>query len=388
MAARPGVESFELAPVSSVAGNVERAPEQGVALCLSGGGGRAMLFHAGALLRLNELGLLAQLDRVSSVSGGSITAGALAVAWADLDFDDARRATNLTTLVVDPLRALARQRVDVAAFLRGLLPGTSPARELARVLDHALYHGARLADLPDDPPRFVFNAANLASGVLWRFSKPYMRDYRVGEVRDPDLALSIAVAASAAFPPFFSPLRLAVDPTSYTPGSGSLTDPRYQREPALADGGVYDNLGLETAWKRYRTILVSDGGGHLGDDPRPPGDLLRQPVRVMQAIDGQVRALRKRLLIDGYRSGLRDGAYWGIRSNIADYHVADALPCPADATQLLADEPTRLTRMPRRTQERLINWGYAVTDAALRAHVRREASAPGGFPYPTAGVGG
>jgi NTE family protein len=49
-----------------------RAPEAGIALCLSGGGYRAMLFHLGALWRLNELGYLAKLARVSSVSGGSI----------------------------------------------------------------------------------------------------------------------------------------------------------------------------------------------------------------------------------------------------------------------------------------------------------------------------
>ena len=40
-------------------------PRQGVALCLSGGGYRAMLFHVGALWRLNELGWLPRLDRVS-----------------------------------------------------------------------------------------------------------------------------------------------------------------------------------------------------------------------------------------------------------------------------------------------------------------------------------
>ena len=56
-------------------------PVPGIALCLSGGGYRAMLFHLGALWRLNELGYLPRLDRVSSVSGGSITAGALAHGW-------------------------------------------------------------------------------------------------------------------------------------------------------------------------------------------------------------------------------------------------------------------------------------------------------------------
>ena len=52
--------------------------EDGVALSLSGGGYRAMVFHVGALWRLNEVGLLSKLKRISSVSGGSITAGALA----------------------------------------------------------------------------------------------------------------------------------------------------------------------------------------------------------------------------------------------------------------------------------------------------------------------
>jgi hypothetical protein len=34
----------------------------------------------------------------------------------------------------------------------------------------------------------------------------------------------------------------------------------FRGDVVLTDG-VYDNLGLETAWKRYETVLVSDGGG-------------------------------------------------------------------------------------------------------------------------------
>src|ERR1700727_2751182 len=73
--------------------------EDGIGLCLSGGGFRAMLFHLGAFIRLNEMGLLSKLDRVASVSGGSIAAGALAVAWNDLNFDDVGVETNLSELV-------------------------------------------------------------------------------------------------------------------------------------------------------------------------------------------------------------------------------------------------------------------------------------------------
>jgi NTE family protein len=58
--------------------------EPGIALAMSGGGFRAMLFHAGVLLRLNELGVLSKIKRFSSVSGGSILAGVLAAKWKSL----------------------------------------------------------------------------------------------------------------------------------------------------------------------------------------------------------------------------------------------------------------------------------------------------------------
>ena len=44
-------------------------PKKGVALCLSGGGYRAMLFHVGSIWRLNEAGLLPRIKRISRVSG-------------------------------------------------------------------------------------------------------------------------------------------------------------------------------------------------------------------------------------------------------------------------------------------------------------------------------
>ncbi len=46
--------------------------EDGIGLALSGGGYRAMVFHVGALIRLNEVALLRKVKRISSVSGGSI----------------------------------------------------------------------------------------------------------------------------------------------------------------------------------------------------------------------------------------------------------------------------------------------------------------------------
>ena len=44
-------------------------------------------------------------------------------------------------------------------------------------------------------PFFVINATNVKSAALWRFSRRYMGDYRVGLVSSPTTRLDAAVAA-------------------------------------------------------------------------------------------------------------------------------------------------------------------------------------------------
>jgi NTE family protein len=358
----------------------------GTALCLSGGGYRAMLFHVGAIWRLYEAGLLKTLLQVSSVSGGSITAGVLALAWNKLTVGAPEREI-LEREFVTPLRRLAGVTVDVWSVVTGLLlPFVSISDRVASAYDKYLFHGATLQDLPNDP-RFVINATNIQSGVLWRFMKAYMADYRVGIVHNPTLALARAVAASSAFPPVLAPMRLRLDPELVQPADGTdLHEEPYISKAILADGGVYDNLGLETAWKNYDTVLVSDGGAKFQAQKKPWTDWLLLTYRAFMVIDNQVGALRKRQVIDSYKADptdpiYRKGAYWGIATDIADYKLPDALPCPHDRTLELAATPTRLERMDDRTQERLIDWGYAVCDAALRKYVQPDLTRPTSFPY-------
>lgn len=367
-------------------GKPERV-EPGVALCLSGGGYRAMLFHVGAIWRLNELGRLPTLDRVSSVSGGSITAAALGMNWSKLNFDANGVATNLKEQLVEPVRALAGRTIDEASIVEGILAPGSVADKVVRAYSKHLLGDARLHDLPDRP-RFVLNSTNVQTGALWRFSKPYMADYKVGVILNPTEELAIAVAASSAFPPVLSPLRLDIDPSRFDPSqNGELHEPPYTTEVVLTDGGVYDNLGLETAWKRYTTILVSDGGGHMGPEPEPHRDWARHALRINSVIDNQVRNLRKRQVIQGFVDGDRQGTYWGIRSHVADYGPpAGSLTCPPESTRTLAEVKTRLKRMDGELQERLINWGYAICDTAMRRWVEPGAVPPAAFPY-RAGVG-
>ena len=341
-----------------------------------------MLFHAGVLWRLNDAGMLPSLDRVSSVSGGSITAATLALHWRDLDFDDDHVARGFVHHVVAPLRELAGSGIDVTSVLTGaLLPFRSAADRVARAYRRHLFGDATLQALPDHP-RFVINATNVESGALMRFSKPYLADYRVGRVVSPEIPLATAVAASSAFPPFLSPCTIDLSDQEWTtdPGNDLIHD-GYRKEIRLTDGGVYDNLGLETAWKSYETVLVSDAGGRIGPEPDPPGDWARHTVRVLQVIDNQVRSLRKRQVVEAFQRGDRRGVYVGIRSDPDDYPAPDRIPVdPAVATRL-ADTATRLDRMQEPLQEELVNWGYAITDAGLRSYLRPDLP-KGRLPYP------
>ena len=272
--------------------------EEGTALCLSGGGYRATLFHVGVVLRLNELGLLHPIKRVSSVSGGSITAAVLGMQWLKLDWSetDGKKYANKTALqdlLVGPLRQMAATTIDVSSIIWGSLnPWTWISDEVAERYNSILFHDRTLQDLPNDlageGPRFVINATNVKTGSLWRFSRPYIADYRVGMIENPDTSLAYAVTASSAFPPVLSPMRLKLDPSKFKPGIPATTvDPALRQEAILTDGGVYDNLGLETVWKRYKTILVSDAGRKMDDDLSPGTDWATHSRRLIDLLQLQ-----------------------------------------------------------------------------------------------------
>ena len=380
-------EARLLEPVERIATDPEKdSPEEGIALCLSGGGYRAMLFHLGSLWRLNEVAYLKKCARISSVSGGSITAATLGSRWSSLAFDGQGVAQNFVDEVVPPLRALADRTIDVTSVLAGSLGPGSIADKITKAYRKHLFGNQTLQDLPDEP-RFVINASNVQSGALWRFMKPYMRDWKVGEVKNPTIELAVAVAASSAFPPFLSPLEMELEDSDFTPNTGGLQRPPFTTDVILTDGGVYDNLGLETAWKKYKTILVSDAGGALEPESEPKRDWARHTYRVLLLIDNQVRSLRTRQVIDSFDAKVREGTYWSIRSNIQKYSASKPLNCPLEKTSRLANVATRLKRLDNHTQEALINWGYAIADVAVRTFVDRNLPQPTSFPYPDVGVG-
>ena len=391
-------------------GQPRKGPEKGIGLSLSGGGYRAMLFHLGVLWRLHELRLLdatesaplfaslGPLTRISSVSGGSITSALLGYRWNEIQTanpDVTARMTAFKQHIVGPIRAMSE--VGIAGYdATGVWHLIEAVMAPGSVNDHVtkkyakyLYGDVTLQSLPDSP-WFAINASNLQSGSLWRFTKAYMWDWRVGKIEKPRLSLAQAVSASSAFPPVLSPAILEFKDSDFLPNTGgtgrdNLQHPPFTTRVELADGGVYDNLGLETVWKNYQTVLASNAGRPFDFQQKIPIDWAHQGSRVISLMDNQVGSLRKRLLVDSYEKKERAGAYWGIESDIKNYQCPGKLPCPCEKTELLATVTTDLSTKSKELQERLINWGYAICDAAIRTWVA-PALTPGAFPY-SQGVG-
>lgn len=370
-------------------------PQPGAGLCLSGGGYRAMLFHLGSIWRLNELGILGTLNRISSVSGGSITSAVLGMNWRTLGFSAASPIAApeaFQKLVVAPVRTMGSTTIDEEAILGGIfLPGTV-ADHVAKHYEKILFGGKTLQDLPGvgEGPLFVLNATNVQTGKLLRFSKPRMADWTVGQVLNPALPLARAVGASSAFPPVLSPaqIELAAYGLTFEPFSPATPiDPRYSTKLTLTDGGVYDNLGLETVWKRCQTVMVSDGGARFKPEPAPHTDWALHAYRVLDIIDSQVRDLRVRQLKDAFANKERSGSYWRIATDLAHLTNDTAIPCTEERVNKLAEVPTRLKAIDPDLQERLINWGYLVTDIRVRGRGLCPGAGPAtALPYPAAAL--
>ncbi len=367
-----------------------RSERKGMALCLSGGGFRATLFHLGALRRLNELGVLAKITTITSVSGGSIMAAHLAsaVSWPVRgpipDSEWEKR-------VEEPLRAFARKNLRTVPILKRwlLLWNWCRTQTQVKALAASYEKGLtplKLADLPE-APRFTLCATDLNFGVDWVFEKRRMGDYEAGYTTPPaDWPLARAVAASSCFPPVFDPLVVRVNSKDYIGGQA-------EREGKLSagftkidlnDGGNYDNLGLEPVWKDHGLILCSDGGEVL--NPEPDQNFLWRLARYISVVYNQAGDLRKRWLISNFIAGAMDGAYWGIGSSPSNYGVRSVAGYSKDlARKVIAVVRTDLDAFSEAEIAVLENHGYLLADAAIRAHLPQLVppnAPPAKVPYP------
>lgn len=375
-----------------------RSRRAGLALCLSGGGYRAAIYHLGAMLRLHEAGLLRRVERISSVSGGSIVAAWYAsrimrdgaggdvasyAAWSEsLDF---RRA------VLEPFRAIAATDIRTGPVLKSLFLNFVWPRFGAPALARAyakLITDAPLSALPD-APNFVFCATDLTFGVNFELSKQRVGDYQAGYLQADDVdgrkpgdyAIALAVAASSCFPPVFGPLRIDTRGLHFTHGAYDGADRDALREAIdLSDGGVYDNLATEPVIKHADEILVSDGGAPFPF--RPGGHVVSRLLRYTAVIGNQAVALRKRLFHEIRVAHDVRGTLWSIgrAGRAGTFGYSDQL-----VASTLSRVRTDLDRFTDAEFEVLVNHGYGSCAAALETGDHRDAALaapPPAWPYP------
>lgn len=271
----------------------------GVALALSGGGSRAALFHLGVLRRLNEVGVLSQIDTISSVSGGSILAGLLAAhvgAW------PARGETipDFDATVVAALARLVRRNIRTPPIARRWVCPRNWFNDQASIealiaLFDTYVNGGRLADMAESAPRFIFCASDNAFGVNWTSTRQHIGDYKAGYWSPADWTVGRAVAASSCFPPVFDPLRTDLDPARrlpYPAPEGTPSDD-VVLGIRLSDGGLYDNLALEPVWKDHAILIASDGGALFS--PAPDQGLFKRLKRYATVMGRQTSSLSARI---------------------------------------------------------------------------------------------
>ena len=348
-------------------------------LALSGGGFRATLFHLGAIWRLNEMAMLPEIERFSSVSGGSILAGLLAVRWSKLRFQDGV-SVNFGEEIVNPIWQFCSKNIDHAAVAFGLVAGTWKLEQSYR---RHLVGESALRDLPEEP-KFIFNAVHIETGRNCTLSKAGLHTWRLGDIEIPNLEVSKAVAASSACPPFFPAVTLDVDPSGFvkTEHADLFQRSDLKSRLSLIDGGAYDNLGVH-AIRNCATILVSDGSAplHATRGGRFARQFDHRIIRPMATAVEQTRAVRRSQIVSNFQSGRKEGTLWYANTDIHNYPIRSPFTIEPEWRHHFGAVRTRLNAFTDAEKSRLINWGYIMCDLSIRSYYRREKAPPCELPF-------
>ncbi|MGC8741013.1 MAG: patatin-like phospholipase family protein [Candidatus Sumerlaeaceae bacterium] len=309
-----------------------------VLLSISGGGSRAAYYAACAMEQLSKIpspsGHGSILDEVRVISG--ISAGSLAAAWFTLHYHERHdpdffprfkvaMATNLQW------RTYGHMVVFPPLALELFATPITRTDLLANEMEHLLGAGPvtfddlrRLESDPNDPaPILILNGTALNSGQRFVMTNlPAERFPSLLPLVGPRVALSLtdqailrrlvqpltfedigsdigsfrvarAVAASAAYPIALAPLRLNIYPESIPEPRRDRTDEALKESKYLyvADGGVYENQGIDPLLSLVRTLprsqpvflIVIDGSQRM-ETVRVTGHKIWDPFSVIRKL--------------------------------------------------------------------------------------------------------
>lgn len=252
-------------------------------LAFSGGGTRAAALAYGVLeeLRDTRLGsgeqhprLLDEIDRISSVSGGSFTSAYYGL-FGEQIFEDFKDVF----LYKDVQGELSSRVLDVFGALERVFNKTSRTEAAIDYYDKHIFRGKTFADIQrSGGPFILINATDLNARHQFIFIQPQF-DFLCSDISEFKVAR--AVAASSAVPVLFPPILIKKHDDCHFQKPGWLDNAHKnaiksgdlrlrasvdalafyldQNNPpyvTLVDGGVTDNLGLRTI---LNTIGLSGG---------------------------------------------------------------------------------------------------------------------------------
>ena len=268
----PCTDTYDFSRISSSADDDETF----VVLTFSGGGTRAAALAYGVLSRLRETptghnkeNLLAQVDVISTVSGGSFT-GAYYALFGDKIFTEFKDKFLYRDIEGELLWRLA----NPVNWWRLASPYFSRIDLAAEIYDESIFNGQTYGSLTQKAKRpfLIVNATNLYQGARFEFTGRQFC-YLGSDIRSYPVAR--AVAASSAFPFLLSPISLVNYPL---PAGKKITskdelaledywtnkrryyaaknndiyaDEKEHPYVHLMDGGLADNLGLRAVYDLY-----------------------------------------------------------------------------------------------------------------------------------------
>jgi NTE family protein len=269
-----------------------------VIVTASGGGTRAAALSMAVLKTMDAVrlpsgkSLADEIDVLSSVSGGSVTAGYFALTGAaglpTLEKNFIRK-DGMTPLLVRGLNPVGLAVLST--------PSTERIDLFIDYIDQQLFKDATFKALIGRRPYLILNAADMVEGVPFPFTQ-YTMDLLCSDLTP--MKLSTAVAASAAFPVALSPVTLKnyqpckiksppgwlkqaartswyLDPPRVALGRTAQAYASGEKKYIhLLDGGIADNLGVNEPFR----LLTSDDVAPLFKDDIAKGRI-RKIVFVM-----------------------------------------------------------------------------------------------------------
>lgn len=345
-----------------------------IGIALSGGGSRAIVFHAGLFKFFAESRMLADIVAVSSVSGGSLFLGLVYTInknkWpSDADYLDVvlprlRKLLTTTCLQSEATKLLFFPKFWKYAFSRSNI--------LAIAMERHWEVNGPLSAMPESP-EWSINGTTAETGRRFRFKQSRCGDYELGYAEASSFLLSEAMAASAAFPLLIGPLRLQTSRFNWRkrPRWGGTEKDEVDFHPPfrsihIMDGGVYDNLGMEPFFDvgsqtlkdeaGIERLIISDGGLPLPRADLPAIWSFSRLKRVVEITTDQVHALRVRAFISAVRKQPAIGRFFSIGTFCEGY--SDVLS--RDEVKRLACYPTNLRSMASSDFDLLTRHGYEV----------------------------